>query len=287
MSNCLITKLKGTVNNERLLKLGETFFTFDKKAEGSLSFSTDVTLSCVGCHFSDSTYTQDNGKTMTIGTNKKQLFLVAEEGESTPIVKFDKSNLKSYECLDFYSPVHDAIYVGSQLEVYNSKAYDNKEIPLEDFCANKVMLHHINCNANFTGDIANFAKVPGIQSIVCTSENIYGDISSFKNVSDFTSISVPNITGDLSTLGINFKTISSKLPLSWKNERSSESLIISITGGNDFGGDLDNMLINQAKCKKAENYWEYRISVKGNRTAASDGAITTLQQKGYTVSILQ
>lgn len=287
MSNCLITKLKGTVSNERLLKLGETFFTFNKKAEGSISFSKDTTLSCVGCYFSDSTYTQNYGKSMTIGTVKKQIFLVAEEGETTPIVKFDKSNLKSYECLNFYSPVHDAIYVGDVLEVYNTKAYDNTEIPLEDFCANKVMLHHVNCDANFTGDIANFAKVAGIQSITCTSNNIYGDISSFKNVSDFTYMAVPNVTGDLSTLRASFNTIFSKLPLSWKTERPTNSLIISIPGGNDFGDDLDAMLINQAKCQKVENYWEYRITVKGNRTSASDEAIATLQQKGYTVSILQ
>ena len=83
------------------------------------------------------------------------------------IVKFDKSNLKIFEGVsNFYSPVHDIIYVGSQLEVYNSKSYDNREIPLEDFCANKVMLHHVNCNANFTGDIANFAEVAGIHEDV-------------------------------------------------------------------------------------------------------------------------
>ena len=71
----------------------------------------------------------------------------------------------------------------------------------------------------------------------------------------------------------------------WKSERSSTSPIISITSSAaNFGDDLDAMLINQAKCK-ASTADSKIIMVKGNKTSASDSAISELQSKGYTVVV--
>lgn len=51
----------------------------------------------------------------------------------------------------------------------------------------------------------------------------------------------------------------------------------------DFGDDLDNMLINQAACPAGTSGMS--IAVNGNRTSASDAAVTTLKSKGYSVSV--
>lgn len=99
------------------------------------------------------------------------------------------------------------------------------------------------------------------------------------------------VTGDLSKLsslayGVHGK-VGSKCSWSSETARSSSSYIIGMDYSIDFGDDLDNMLINQAKCQLYPNAQSYikTIVATGNRTSKSDAAIKTLRAKGITVTV--
>lgn len=56
----------------------------------------------------------------------------------------------------------------------------------------------------------------------------------------------------------------------------------------NLNNDVDKMLINQAICQigsRGGSSWYKVISVTGTRTSASDSAISTLQEKGFTVTV--
>ena len=65
--------------------------------------------------------------------------------------------------------------------------------------------------------------------------------------------------------------------------RPSSAYIISF-GGASLYNNVDKMLQNQAQCQVGPTA-NKTISASGTRTSASDAAVATLQQKGYTVSI--
>ena len=173
-------------------------------------------------------------------------------------------------------------------------------------------------NTQVSGDIANLKNLTALTSINLHNTQVSGDIANLKNLTDLTSINLYNaqvpLTGDigqLSTLSscrsMIFKyskltgdlaILPSKLRFAsftsdkgsvftWST-RQSTAKIIAIEG-NARLTNIDKMLQDQAQCQvdflPNDSAWLKMISCVGTRTSASDAAIATLQQKGYTVSI--
>ena len=173
-------------------------------------------------------------------------------------------------------------------------------------------------NTQVSGDIANLKNLTALTSISLSNTQVSGDIANLKNLTALTSINLYNaqvpLTGDigqLSTLsscrGMSFKyskltgdlaILPSKLRyasfasdkgsvFTWST-RQSTAKIIAIEG-NARLTNIDKMLQDQAQCQvdflPNDAAWFKMISCVGTRTSASDTAIATLQQKGYTVSI--
>ena len=173
-------------------------------------------------------------------------------------------------------------------------------------------------NTQVSGDIANLKNLTDLTSISLSNTQVSGDIANLKNLTALTSINLYNaqvpLTGDigqLSTLsscrGMSFKyskltgdlaILPSKLRyasfasdkgsvFTWST-RQSTAKIIAIEG-NARLTNIDKMLQDQAQCQvdflPNDAAWLKMISCVGTRTSASDTAIATLQQKGYTVSI--
>ena len=100
------------------------------------------------------------------------------------------------------------------------------------------------------------------------------------------------LIGDLATLPASCRFASfgtgKGSVFTWSN-RLSTAKIIAIEG-NASVTNIDKMLQDQAQCqvgfKLNDSTWYKTISVAGNRTSASDAAVSTLQSKGYTVSII-
>ena len=167
-------------------------------------------------------------------------------------------------------------------------------------------------NTQVSGDIAAMSGLTKLTAYDVTSTSIWGDISSIQNLSKLSSVnfmytgvtgsvsSLKNLTllkdcylyacsfsGDLALLPASCSYISFRYDkgsnLTWSS-RSSSSVILSIDGTAKLD-NVDKMLQDQANCQVPNSTVQKVISVVGTRTSASDAAVASLQQKGYTVSI--
>ena len=167
-------------------------------------------------------------------------------------------------------------------------------------------------NTQVSGNIAAMSGLTKLTSYDVTNTSVWGDISSIQNLSKLTSVnfmytgvtgsvsSLKNLTllrdcylyagsfsGDLALLPASCSYISFRYDkgsnLTWSS-RSSSSVILSIDGTAKLD-NVDKMLQDQANCQVPNSTVQKVISVVGTRTSASDAAVASLQQKGYTVSI--
>ena len=147
-------------------------------------------------------------------------------------------------------------------------------------------------SGRITGDIANLSSISKLESIYLNNTSVIGNIASLSDMNNLGFLNIINshITGDISLLMKNKKECSilaTNTTLSWKQTRPTSSYILAIEDA--VLEDVDAMLINQANCQvgfiSSSGSGKKLIKVSGTRTSASDAAVATLQQKGYTVSI--
>lgn len=173
-------------------------------------------------------------------------------------------------------------------------------------------------NTKVSGDISNLKNLTSLKTLLLEGTNVYGDIGSlagctslnmikaynsatpltgdinaFQNISNLKEVSLKysRLSGDLATLPASCKFVSfqndSGSSFTW-GTRASSSKIVAIEGNANLT-NIDKMLQDQAQCQvgfaSSDGVHYKTISVAGNRTSASDNAVATLQQKGYTVSI--
>ena len=150
-------------------------------------------------------------------------------------------------------------------------------------------------DTNVNGDISAFENMTKLAILEINNTSIHGDISAFRNcpLKEIRIANVGNLTGDFAKLPAKCYYIAlgnnaSKTVLNWTSRDASEYIIAF--SGKAKVTNVDDMLIGMAKCTAHPNIatlptWMKTISIVGTRTSASDSAITTLQQKGYTVSV--
>lgn len=122
---------------------------------------------------------------------------------------------------------------------------------------------------------------------------ITGDIGELSTLLNCTYIIIDysKLTGDLAVLPSACKYISLIFDkgsvFTWSNRPTSAKILAINTRASLT--NIDKMLQDQAKCQVGftpSDPIDYKtIKVTGNRTSASDDAIATLQQKGYTINI--
>ena len=150
-------------------------------------------------------------------------------------------------------------------------------------------------NTRVSGDIANLKNLTAL-----TTLNLYGEYTSLTgNIDELSALSkctemsfkYSKLTGNLATLPsvcrfASFQNDKGSV-FTWST-RSSSAKIIAIEG-NATLNNIDKMLQDQAQCQvgfsSTDAIWYKTIQVAGNRTSASNDAVATLQQKGYTISI--
>ena len=168
-------------------------------------------------------------------------------------------------------------------------------------------------NTNISGDIANLKNLTALTILKLNNTNISGDIANLKNLTALTNLRLSNaqipLTGEISalstlskcsTISLSFSKLTGDLAIlpdacceaalyyskgsvfTWST-RPSSAYIISL-GGASLYSNVDKMLQDQAQCQVGTTA-NKTISATGTRTSASDNAVATLQQKGYTVII--
>jgi Leucine-rich repeat (LRR) protein len=150
-------------------------------------------------------------------------------------------------------------------------------------------------NTQVSGDIANLKGLTALTYIAIDNPQVplTGDIGQLSTLSNYTDIKFwhSKLTGDLATLSSKCKYasfVSDKGSVFTWSTRPSTAKIIAIEGNASLT-NIDKMLQDQAQCQvgftSSDAVFYKTISVKGNRTSASDDAVAALQQKGYTISI--
>ena len=297
MGKCLVTKLKGAVDNQNLLRIGEMRIKFNKVSNPTdttqciiFKVSRDTKIEIIGDgYFTDSSLAQNNGKNLTILANVSTEVYVSNND------------------IEFSIPDKYAIANISVKEQYRGNA--SFDIEGLKFSTSLTNLYLTNMPAY--GDIINLKNLTALTKLTASNTQISGDIAALKNLTALTNINLDNtqISGDI----INLKNLTKLTNMQFKN-------VTGLTG--DMGTLPDNILFftggsgkftwttssrtyilatEKAHCDKIDDMlndmatktakfagdstWYKRIELIGTRTSASDAAVATLQSKGYTVSI--
>lgn len=300
MGKCLVTKLNGIIDNINLKKLGELRLNIQKSVALTADART-ITLGCyspvdievIGGYFTDKTFSENYGTTAKAEANiTKELIVSNNDCILRFINKSDVISLtlgKNFAATDFKFDLSELKYSGITTANFFNLVNLAEDISILKDIPQLKSITISNCNGCF-GDIASLAKSENLEIFIASyCPKIYGDISNLVNNSKLKRLSLKGTAafGDLSYLPSPtlFISLSENASAKWKRERPSSSPIISIEGNPLLGTDVDAMLINQAKCSPSTEDTIKKIEVKGTKTSSSDSAVSSLQSKGYTISI--
>ena len=312
MGKCLITKLNGSVNNSELLKIGELRINFGKvqnptKENRSLNIKVnkESKVELIGDgYFTDENLGANKGKSLLLSPNTNNYIYISNNDVAISIS--DKYALTGifHQAVEYpWNASGDKSHIKYNLEdLKYSAALTNLSAKSANISGDISALTNLTAlvtmdlsNTQISGDIANLKTLTALTSMnLSNMQNpLTGNISNLKSLTKCTDIKLDysKLTGDLATLPASCRFVSfykdKGSTFTWTT-RSSSAKIIAIASTATLT-NIDKMLQDQAQCQvgfsSSDDVWLKTISVTGNRTSASDDAVATLQQKGYTISI--
>lgn len=284
----------------------------------TLTFTEDTTISITGGHFTGSDLVQNLGTTLHLNKlEPKAIYVSNEEG----FISVNKYQLKDVKITDIYltskiyfniddlkySNYLTSLEANSNLVNGDIASLNEKESLTKIFLQATQVSGDISVFNNMTnlsnliladtqvsGNIASLQNLTKLKQINLSRTKVSGDISAFSNMTDLNELRLTvissDIVGEVSSLPgkIRFYSANRLNNLTWNGTRESSKSIFGIESAN-LGSFVDKMLINLAACTdmkiSSDPTWYNTFAVAGTRTSASDAAVQTLQNKGYTVSI--
>lgn len=299
MSKCLVTKLNGVVNNDSIPKLGELII--------EVNDANGETLELYGTTYEDIAVRTSGNVTLSDGSTnaiKKvsgagKIFLSSmNDNYPTGIITW-KSKKLAFPNLSssFFKRCNTYNLDAGGYEFQLKSNLYSLAIANASLEGTFDAISIINCNSCVLNNDEplnlNTLNVSNLISFSWTAGKITGDISRLDSVHAPNLVKQNNLdlwgntstlTGDVSKiLKDGGNVLMSGEKVTWSN-RPSDYKILGI-GNCNLGTDVDQMLIDQAKLDAGDTYYGKTIDVKGTRTLASDAAVTTLQGKGFTISI--
>lgn len=230
MGTCLVTKLKGSISDSSLKKVGEMRIKFgvsktaNKQTRGlSMMFGRDVKLEIIGNgYFTDETITENKGKTYS-ATAWGNGHIVYISNDSIELSISDKYSIVSISTYDGYKnqwsafdpkemsfDIEDLRYSSSlqSLKLRGTSAYGDLSS-----LANNTSLKYIDLQGtSIKGDIANLKNNADMTHLF-GSKDFYGDIASLSNKPklEYLLINSPNVYGNISSLSTSVKLVSLNL----------------------------------------------------------------------------
>lgn len=315
-NDCLVTKFKGSVNNENLKKLG--VITIECSQIDNSAYS-DITSKMV---IKASTYPVvlkvvgngaiNNTSFLDLAENPKTEITIPDSSTSLRTVWFSNGNYKveitnKYNITELSGTASATVHVISSIEL-EDLAVTNQNVSVFSLAGAKGDVTKLR-NSRFkritppnSVTLEIHGDVTGLElTRFCTGSgelaSVYGDFTSLLQHSAGTDDILYNgydrskpIYIDLSCASsalksIMIKTAFADIPLSWKTTRPSDyPILVSLENPMNLGDDLDAMLINQANCSM-DGRATLTLMANGTRTSASDAAVATLKGKGCTVVI--
>jgi hypothetical protein len=273
MGNCLVTKLKGVVDNDNL-PIFDTFCVevnanTELKVGSTTEKSTYKILSGDG-YFTDSTYSQNLGTEST------------KYAWAYPFVKVNSGKV--------------IVGISSKATLTNINEARNIYYKVEDYydlIRYTPVKYSYSLNAYIRFETEKMAEGTAAKSSMVT---FVGDIGGpVSALSDFTALATiisytfGYLSGDASLLPASCVLLQQGSPdgytvMSWNGTKTGSPLTVKKV---NFGESLDNYLVNTADFASSASTLPTNkaIDVQGTRTSASDSAVSTLKNLGYTVKI--
>lgn len=315
MGKCLITKLNGSVGNTNLPVLGKirVMFTGTDNKNG-VSITGHFTLqgstatwkgdgTCnIGTPIGDSSYNVDPDK------NAKGILLIDSKKDISVI-----SSTYCYGTNVDFSDINKYCTVLKQLKLSNSEQTgdlseiaDLSSLEILDVSSSKVTgsfanatylqnLKKLNISKNnkIVCSLSDLSSCFALEDLDIKRSSVTGDLSALSTCIKLKNLETEDsgITGSISSLAniksfINYNSYSK--PNTWSSSSLRPSSHPKITGNIKFASasDTDNFIINMASCTDegiTNKAWYFQQS---HRTSASDAAVSTLQNAGYTLAQL-
>ena len=285
MGKCLITKLNGSVSNDKLLKLGEMRFYFKKEDKYSnvlnhgisLTFAENTTISVVGGNFVDKTDNSNLGTTLSFEADVNKNIFVSNENCYISVNKYLLLNISAVDGEDktvCYFSIDDLKYSSKINNIYSLSSQVTGDIAnLKNLTAlTKINLYgsqvtgdianlkdltaltNINLSGSqVTGDIANLKDLTALANIDLSGSQVTGDIAAFTNMSELKELrlNVPTslVLGELSSLPTKllFYSANRANKFTWNNTRSISYSIVALENV-VLGESVDKALNDLASC---------------------------------------
>lgn len=251
----------GIRNKYKILDLS---FSGASKSVDLASFAYTSSLNTINCEYTNVYGDISAFKNLSI----RQIYLSGAKiyGDIASLKKITSlTNLGMNDCPDVYGDLSNLSGLTNLTYLYFNLSGLTGSIDNLKELTELTSVNLENRNAKFTGSIESLSKMSALKSFTCNNAELTGDLAK-----------IP-----VSCTFVNFSKSSSTF--TW-SARPAGANILSILGDSAIS-NVDEMLIDQSS-REASKQSQKIISVKGSRTSASDSAIQTLQQKGYTVSII-
>lgn len=307
MGKCFITKLNGISNNNTLPIIGKLRIKFDGVENNNNSSTSNLQISGTenvvwkgegtfnsfpneGSYY----YGMSTANKGIMYLDKYVVSLINTSYTVGANVLFDDlnkycSNLKSLLVSNSAQEGNISDLQDIALKTF-SCAYSKIQGDIEELKGSYSSLESFNIShSKVTSSLSSLKNFYNIKTINISYSNTYGDLSSLQPLLSLEALygNESGITGDLSSLASMPKL---KVFENWNisNTWASDSLrdaSYPIIGGIykfSTSTDTDNFLKNMAKCAVGD-YKTIRI-MNSDKTSNADSAITTLQNKGYTLA---
>lgn len=216
MAKCLVTKLGGSVNTDKLLKLGEMRIEFNSvsapsnKTQGiTLQSAKPITLKIVGNgYFTDKTLTENKGNTLSILPNS-MTFIYVSNGDfyisipdkySLTVLSLFAEESGSDDSVKNKTVYLDQIEYSTLLTILRI----SKENVIGDIDSLKKLTALINLNMrnlkDINGDIESLKTLTSLTNLQIFDSNVTGDIASLKTLTSLTTLMTGGLRGDVSVL---------------------------------------------------------------------------------------
>ncbi len=311
MSDCLVTTLKGVVEDDNLPHMGDlTFSVLNPSADlgakkylatMSVSFYKETKVVAIGGNFVDANG-NSLGTTMTIAAYKNSVTDVFVGANTSKIIFRDA--LYSLRTISVEKSMGASVLVGSTSQLKWRKDLVSTYIggllrltgKLIDLVNTSLSMlgwgAYLNDGEPITTTLLKkFTNAAYIEFSWLTLEGDLADLRDSKVIYLFVSgCSGPNLKADLATLPAGCTRVIAEytyttINFSWESERATTDSPMMLKDIK-LGAYVDAMLINQAKLTGAfPSNVSKIISVKGTRTSASDAAVATLQSNGWTITV--
>ena len=183
MNKCLVTKLSGIVNNDKLLKIGE-LFVFNSVIDNP---TKNTQLLQIGV--------KDNCKISVVGDANLTNENLSEDLGKTKSLSFETANL-------YVSNKECHVSISNKYTITNLSLGKSMKAVLEDL-KYSVLITSLNLsNTQTSGDISNLKGLTKLSTLNLSDTNVVGDISNLKGLTKLSTLNLSstNVVGDISNL---------------------------------------------------------------------------------------